>query len=82
FFRCKISSLFHSSILTYFGRFVCLNFWYHYNSSHIAQVLTNIIEDNARLHEMKDYLIKNPFSNSIAINQLSKVFELNDDRLG
>ncbi|HOQ38614.1 MAG TPA: zinc ribbon domain-containing protein, partial [Acetivibrio sp.] len=30
FFRCKISSLFHSSILTYFGRFVCLNFWYHY----------------------------------------------------
>lgn len=53
-----------------------------HNSSHIAQVLTNIIEDNARLHEMKDYLIKNPFSNSIAINQLSKVFELNDDRLG
>jgi len=23
-------SLFHSSILTYLGCFVCLNFWYHY----------------------------------------------------
>jgi hypothetical protein len=25
-------SLFHSSILTYLGCFVCLNFWYHYNA--------------------------------------------------
>jgi len=25
-----MSSLFHSSILTYFSCFVCLNFWYHY----------------------------------------------------
>ena len=26
-----MSSLFHSSILTNSGCFVCLNFWYHYN---------------------------------------------------
>ncbi|ALX09656.1 hypothetical protein M972_112758 [Acetivibrio thermocellus AD2] len=25
-------SLFHSSILTYLGCFVCLNFWYHYKA--------------------------------------------------
>jgi len=27
-----MSSLFHSSILTYFSCFVCLNFWYHYKA--------------------------------------------------
>jgi hypothetical protein len=28
--RCKISSLFHDPILTYFLCFVCLVFWVHY----------------------------------------------------
>ncbi|MGI6586106.1 MAG: hypothetical protein ACOX3L_09265 [Lutisporaceae bacterium] len=56
-FGCKISSLIHSYILTYFDRFVCLVFWVHYNSGDLADKETKVISLSA-LKGFLDPIIK------------------------
>jgi|GEM_PF-5805544 len=63
FFRCEISSLFHSIILTYFCIFVCLVFWYHYivplkNEIELAKAYVEI--EKARFEERLEVVFEVP----------------------
>ncbi|WP_103203408.1 methylenetetrahydrofolate reductase [Herbinix hemicellulosilytica] len=70
-----MSSLFHSSILTYFGRFVCLNFWYHYIASTIQSKygiiplahLTCVNYTSKEIDQILDLLKNNGIKNILAL---------------